>query len=687
MLNKSIVSFARPQNEPAAKAVSNAQAFHGALAIPPDMGDLRGLSINPYQMTRVGRLIRDQWWMHLPVIPAALTTFSAVSVGREWTITGKPNAAARAVEYLNMTNFRDINGIPHIGYTQHLGRKVMDWLCIGRMAFAARYINRAEGLRAPMQYVDPTYLRWEKNNDNKPGHWLYGDERFEEDEMFISEKTPIGVAGGFVAPMVSLLPHAMLAFFLTQHDTASLDGRRIRDIIFVADDNMKKMMGDAIKQVAAVWSGYNPGTLGVPLVAINAMNGIDKPVSDFFATMGLSNIPESFDRQHFMSEFFPNLVAATLELGLRYFWNDSTGTNRSLEQINEMRQTVKGPGFFIREEQRLINGSHILNKTVMSFSEEVDLQGEQILARIFETYAGSLKDLSEAYQTKQIPFEVFVEWMQRRGIVIDTLGFEGLVTYTEVPVDPSKLGGKPVDYEKEIMELPEMEANPDDEKQIKKEPKATQKMIEDVLGQVPRNYQRPLRKLLADTIKSVRSKSLDPEYDTVTVNSDGAVIARNVRSFHIDTYFEGKDIEPKNLFNKEYLKTVDELSHISFPETSYLIFPAVPDYEEYDEEEQKSIVESLWNEKRITRAELRTIFLNVPNSAFSREGKLRVEKLAYPVRNVVPSYPPIAAFNKNAIAKTRNELELLSDRLKRTYSSKLQGLLKDLKEDDRSSST
>lgn len=357
-----------------------------------------------------GRKLRDQRLWDFPILPAAVVTYIELASSREWAISGKPRAVARAVDLINNSRSVELaTGRVDYGFESFLQRRALDHIALGRTVFV-----KPTKQRMYLEYLDASYLRMEYDNANRLV-MVYEDGRvFDLDELVFHHAVPVGTSN-FIAPLQTLAPIAMLAWLVREHDTAKLDGRKLRDIIFVANADMIESVEQAIQQMAALWSGADPSQVGgVPLVEINNPSGT--PLANYVYRLGLSEIPESFDRKQFTDEYV-NQIAGTLGLALRHFWNNEKTTNRALEEVQEARQQQKGPAMFVRTEQRLYNNRGIFDDVLpngsvrFAFIEETDTNSQLTHARVLYNTVLAMEKIQKVFGAS-IDLEAYLAWMQ-----------------------------------------------------------------------------------------------------------------------------------------------------------------------------------------------------------------------------------------------------------------------------------
>ena len=381
--------------------------------------------LHPRDILETGRQIRDKQLHQFPILPGAVNVFQQIASSRGWYMSGRPRSVSRAVQWVNNAETFDIyTGQTYYGYQQYLQRRALDYLTIGRTTFAVR--NR-DG--SPLEYIDPGHLRFQRQVSRKrrqdavkPSErvWRYkNNENFRSDEIYVDHAIPIG-SSLFISPIAYLLPSAHLAWLLREHHATQLDGRKIRDIIMVGGAGMADAIEHAIIQQAALYSGADPSTVGIPVVEV--INNSGSPLTNFFATLGISNISEQFNEDQFLISY-TNQIAAGIGLALRQFWNDESTTNRALEDIQEQRQQQKGPSFFIRTEQRMMNNSGVLerfgrgvNKVRFGFVEETDLSTKLSNAEVLRQTAEALKSVGEVFGSTITP-QSYLAWMQNLGVL------------------------------------------------------------------------------------------------------------------------------------------------------------------------------------------------------------------------------------------------------------------------------
>lgn len=468
-------------------------------------------NVNINNILDTGRIVRDFQLWELPILPEAIMVFQQLASSREWAISGKIRAAQRAVEWFNEAVSTDpMTGQTYYGFQSFEQRRVLDALTVGRTAFYA-----ADSDDAKLEYIDPTYLRFYRNNvllqsgvpdPVRPDElvWQYQYSRnFKAGEIFLDHLIPVGTHF-FIPPIAAVLRTARLAWLIKQHDEASLDGRKIRDIFIIGNEMLSEAIESAITQAVAAWSGADPTRLaGVQVIGINNPGG--QPVENQIFTLGLSKLPENFDRAQF-EDGFVNQISAAIGLSLREFWNSKSAvTNRSVEEVAEVRQTRKGPSLYVKSEERLINNSAILdrfgtgkNKVRFGFIEETDLGSRLTNAQVLRETTAALKDIYTVFG-QTITLESYLAWMQNLG----TMPFE--IELSEAPITPDSTSV----------------INPDNS--------AVQQGQTSVQG-------------TPDTT-SFPEKALD--YDEVQINHNGEILDKRVKVFSVFKLLENEEVKSR----------------------------------------------------------------------------------------------------------------------------------------------
>lgn len=361
----------------------------------------------------VGAQIRDELVHRYPLLPEAVDIFVQMCSTREWTISGQPRMVPRAVEAINNAQTITIDGFVEYGFEQFLKRQARDYVCVGRRT----YVWTEDG---DLTYVDPCHLSYEINT-----HRWYNDilnVKYGLNDVVVEHPKPIGGTGDFLSPIFSVIQTAALAWLIREHDTAAIDGRKLRDIIIVGSESVAKQIATAIEDTMELWDGKpSPEELSIPIVFAE---GESPDVTKIFTRLGLSEIPVGFDRGEFQFEYV-NELAGALGLPLRRIWNSEKATNRALEEVQEQRQEQTGPPVFVRSTQRLLNGrngipSRFGRSTRFGFIEEVDTASRSVNAEVLKKYAEGLKIFAEVFGGK-VNGDALLAWLQSEGILPEDL--------------------------------------------------------------------------------------------------------------------------------------------------------------------------------------------------------------------------------------------------------------------------
>lgn len=360
------------------------------------------------QMLYFGQQIRDELIWKYPILPGAVVTYIDMASGREWKISGPEIGVPRAIEWFNEAQVQTHDGIIEYGLEPFLRRRSLDHLALGRTMF-----TWSEG--GPLRYLDPYEMTYQL--ENRSWYYGYSGESIPRDLVSINHPIPIGMTGSFISPLAFVIPTAMLAWLIREHDTAAADGRKIRDIILVLSEELAEQITKGVDQAVKLWSGANPADIGANVVY--AETQLNMPASDLVTRIGLANIPEGFDRNGF--EFgYVNEISAALGIALRHFWNSEKATNRALEEVQETRQQFKGPSSFVRSEQRLYNRSGMLKqfgrRVRHSFIEEVDTQSRKVNAEVLELTSRALSVFAEVFGGN-VNGDAFLAWLQQQDIL------------------------------------------------------------------------------------------------------------------------------------------------------------------------------------------------------------------------------------------------------------------------------
>lgn len=497
---------------PTSSSNQYAQNWVKSLGTRPIMGPSGPVNITVNNILEAARAVRDRQLWELYILPEAVLVYQQLASSREWAVSGKVRSAQRAVEWFNGAISRDqVTGQTFYGFQQFEQRRALDAVVVGRTAF---YAPLDESSDEPLEYLDPTFLRFYRTKQflDKTGVpevprpdelvWQYQYARnFRAGEIILDHLLPIGTSF-FQSPIVSVLRTARLYWLLNEHDNAALDGRKIRDILLVGNEQVGDALEAAIVQQIAAWSGADPAQLGIPVVGINNPGG--QPLANQIFALGLSKIPEAFQRDAFTNSFV-NQVGAALGLSLRHFWNaEKGGTNRSIEEVAEIRQQQKGPNLWIKSEERTINNSGILdrfgtgrNKVRFGFIEETDLSSRVTNAEVLSKTADAALKIAQMYGTT-IAMDDFLAWMQNLGVLPFEMKLQSLTDTNAQTVLPSDTnnntqGGTTVEGNKGPTAFSEG----------------------------------------AQTDETTAKKAIHIDYDQVTIDQDGHIVDRRFKIFSV----------------------------------------------------------------------------------------------------------------------------------------------------------
>lgn len=353
------------------------------------------------------RLLREQDVWRYPDLPGALTTYGEIVASRQWKITGAPRAAARGVEFINSSTCYLDDGTVEYGFENFLKRRCLDHNVMGIRMFTWQ----DDGL----EYVDPAYALW--NNTEK--NWeinQWEKRRISARSMIVNKAIPIGGTSRWISPVMTIMPTAILAWLVNEHDTASADGRKIRDIILVGSQDVARDIAESAEEHIKIYSGeLNPAEVGVNVIGMDLPPNVS--MSDMIARLGLAEIPDKFEREEFQFRWV-NSIATALGMPLRYFWNSEKATNRALEEVQEARSSQRGPGAFIRTEERLINHSGAfkqISRTLrLNFIDRTDPNMIKVQADALKANIEALKTMTDI-TTFKIDSEALIRWQQSLG--------------------------------------------------------------------------------------------------------------------------------------------------------------------------------------------------------------------------------------------------------------------------------
>lgn len=383
-----------------------------------------------------GRNLRDNWLHTYSVLPGAITTFIDVATSREWMVVGRMVTASRAVTRLNNSFMLDSIGIKHRGFENLLARFCMDWLTVGRGMFYSQPLSENERDWSELEYIDPAYTYPVTDKDTT--WWKYmprGRAKtrvMRQEHLFFLDNIRIGHSGSVVGRVAYLLPMANLDWLMRTHDSMQLDGRKIRDI-FVVKEGMLEALNTAFLQYMALASQEDPSKHGLPVVEVGGLDGAAK-IADAVHRIGISEVPREFSREELEGRYVRE-ISATLGLPIGQFWYDPRGTNRSLEQVQQERSTLKGPAFFVRSFCRLINNSPMMgntpgNRAVLMFEEETDNSSLLQQATAAKTYAEAATAV-EALAPGIVQPQEWLEMFHRMRFIPTNTTMPGTVTIEE----------------------------------------------------------------------------------------------------------------------------------------------------------------------------------------------------------------------------------------------------------------
>lgn len=451
------------------------QKIRTGLVPAPGVSSLNSITMREYGARTlpiyvIGQKLRDDWWQKFPVLPSLVSSFVQVAVSREWTITGKPRVASRALERLNTAAYVDWYGQLYEGWSQFSARRIIDWLMLGVNGMIV-----PNGL-APIQYVDPMEVQHTPRT-SRPRvltsrtvpewtDYTYNSAEWSNRQIFFNYYLPYGYIGAVMAPLIPAVPLARLLYLVEQHDMASVDGRKIKDIFLVADDNVSDALTQALQNYVSMQTGeFDPEKHGIPIVAMNKRGGFSEgeKVADSISLLGISQIPEGLDRAQ-LYDFAAVEFSALTGMQVTEWWHIKTGANnRATERVNQERGRTKGPNFYCRQDQRFINNSGILGNAHFAYVEEVDIQAQKDKAEVMLRLSEAVKNLQEAVGMAISPRSL-IRWLQQMGVFpTDDYLIDDIIMLNEDPVKPSDMVDRPIE---DILADQERE---DREKQIERE--------------------------------------------------------------------------------------------------------------------------------------------------------------------------------------------------------------------------
>lgn len=375
-------------------------------------------------MLEFGRQMRDEYLTQYPILPGAVFTFQQLASNREWKISGSASGVARCNDWLHSAVVHQYDGLDFYGFDNFLKVRALDFLAVGRRAMYAP----PDG---DLEYLDPCYLEYNIHTGKWKDRMM--NRVFPKKHVIIDHTFPTGASGRFTSPLAMVLPSAILAWLIREHDTSSLDGRKVRDIIIVGSEEMKDNIATALGQMISLYTDPQKAleSNNMPIAHFEMDGDSRISVQDLIGRLGLTNLPENFDRKSFTFQYVNEIAAAT-GLALRYFWNQEQSTNRALEEVQQQRQAQKGPETFVRAEQRILNSPKygILRRfgprTRMAFFEEVDAQSQLNRSQILKNTADAFKVFNEAGAAdgKRLSLESLIAWMQAEGTLPHEIDFK-----------------------------------------------------------------------------------------------------------------------------------------------------------------------------------------------------------------------------------------------------------------------
>lgn len=387
--------------------------------------------LRTYNMLAYGRQIRDEWIWQLPLLHAAAYTYQQMCAGREIKVSGTPRGVAGAIEWFNNAVTYTYDGMVNYGFEDFEKRRALDHIAVGRRLFYAP-------MDGPLEYLDPTEVFFDRQN--REWYSSLTARRFPEADVHVDHAIPLGGSGLFVAPLAGVIPMGMLAWLVRDHDKASLDGRRLRDIILVRGSELADLIASSIKQYILEYTEPNPEKNNVAVVYFNETSGTPMPAQDMVGRLGIAEIPNGFDRKTFEISY-ANEIGGGLGLALRHFYNIEQATNRALEEVQEARQQQKGPSAYVRSEQRIFRRPQLMRrfgrKTRASFIEEVDIQSRKVNAEVLALYSQAAKTINEIAPGR-ISLDALFGWLQGDDVLPADVNILNPPGVTEPGIDLDK---------------------------------------------------------------------------------------------------------------------------------------------------------------------------------------------------------------------------------------------------------
>jgi len=529
-----------------------------------------------------GKKLRDEWMWQFPILPGAVMTYLQAAVSREWTVTGTPRRAARAVETLNDTRFMDYYGDIHYGWQAFQSRRVMDWLCLGTTAMV--YPRTRGGGRGYLQYADPTeFVRTgviprqedrilRKYDRPRMSQVTYLNRKWRADELYQNYAVPAGGGGGFGSPLLGILPSARLAYLIREHDQARADGRKLRDIFVVADETMRDSLWDAIITNLKLWNGGSVTEHGIGIVAAMAEGSLNDTVdvNKLFSRFGLADVPEDLDRADFWLDY-ANEIAALLGLPLRTFWTPmGSSSNRSVEKVAQERSRRVGPSYYILAEERHLNYSGILGDRVrFQFVEEADTQLLKDRADIAYQYAQAVEKLKASIP--ELSGRAMMNWLQQLMVLPnDEDLLAEISTLSESPVQVEDM----IDGDIEEMLETQAEQNRQDELDAELEAQEAQLSLQHQYTPAPSsNSNKKAVAEFRDTLSAIgeymrSNRQAQPlDYGEVKLDGNGLILESRSRTFHVSgllaterTLYE----DHSYLAHEDYVDNVEDIISAAF---------------------------------------------------------------------------------------------------------------------------
>lgn len=397
-----------------------------------------GVSVSraTYDMLYFGQQMRDQNIWQYPIIGGALQTFQTLASNREFKVIGTPRGAPKALEYINNARSRLYDGTVDYGFEQFLKRLALDDRCIGKTMWHwdKEYIT----------YLDPPEMRFDIM-DQKYTEIRTGDE-YPVKEIVVNYAVPIGGAGYFISPLMSLMPMATFMWLVSQHNQASVDGRKVREIFVTIDSELAEQMKQGFEDIVSMWSGAtDPTSNQIMITYIEDTNITD--ATKLVARVGLSQLPENYDPAAAEATYV-NEIGNTTGMSIKEFYQneDANGGNRSLEEVQMIRQGAKGPAAFVRSHERRMNACGCLKQfgknTRIAFYEDVDAVSREVNAKVIELYSRALLQFATVFGGT-VNGDGLLQWLISENILPADIDLITVGTAeTTVGSDPATVPGK-----------------------------------------------------------------------------------------------------------------------------------------------------------------------------------------------------------------------------------------------------